>query len=312
VAINPSWTGADGRLCEYSRPYKSTKAKRKHPSATAYVHGLYTVPGLPQDQAQYVEKRFMQVTDDLAARALHILLNPGGPAAVDLDARQKIGWARFLYSLTVRNPESLKRMQQMAPQAAAQSLERFRQNYDLLRVPDDPATFEEFKVEFVANPRNIAPQTVLPTLLNSKLVITEIATYRFFTAHINNGRHSLLTSDRPIIMTNGLSVPNAHIAIPISPHRLFVAAKSDDTYNDISRMTPDILIETSNNKVVEQAVKYVYGIDDTHGLRPRCPMGSQRQPTQSATSCCVWPSRCQVRHSRTWRPAKSPSRTASW
>ena len=36
-----------------------------------------------------------------------------------------------------------------------------------------------------------------------------------------------------------------------------------------------------------------------HGLRPRCRTASRRRPTRSATSCCVWPSRCQIRRLRT-------------
>ena len=36
---------ADGRICEFSKPYDRAKARRVFPDATAYVHGLNRIPG---------------------------------------------------------------------------------------------------------------------------------------------------------------------------------------------------------------------------------------------------------------------------
>jgi Protein of unknown function (DUF4238) len=41
------WAGADGRICEFSRPYDRVKARRVFPDATAYVHGLNKIWGIP-------------------------------------------------------------------------------------------------------------------------------------------------------------------------------------------------------------------------------------------------------------------------
>src|SRR4051812_24973391 len=61
------WAGADGKLCEYSRPHGETaKGLRKAPKSTAFVRDLYTIPGAPPEAAQFVEKRFMKLTDDWA------------------------------------------------------------------------------------------------------------------------------------------------------------------------------------------------------------------------------------------------------
>ncbi len=72
----------------------------------------------------------------------------------------------------------------------------------------------------------------------------------------------MLTSDRPVIMTNGLADPNAHMAIPIAPRLLFIAAKRPSFLNNVISMPADNLTELVNNKVCEQAVKFVYGEDD--------------------------------------------------
>jgi hypothetical protein len=259
------WAGPNGKLCEYSRPYRETKAKRKHPSGTGYVDGLYTIPGLPPEQSQFVEKRFMQAVDNWAAQALAIMLRES-PQAHDLDARMKVAWARFLYSLIIRTPEHIQRIQQKADENPPELPETLRHDYDKLRGPNDPATFEEYKAWSLANPLKLPAQRILPELINSERVITEIAFMRWTTAKVGKTRHSMLTSDRPVIMTNGLVQPDAHIAIPLSPKLLFLATKSDQTRRAIASMSDDQIVETVNHKVSEQAIKYVYGIDD-HQLR---------------------------------------------
>jgi hypothetical protein len=50
--------------------------KLKQPAATDYVEGLYTIPGLSTDQAQFVEREFMNLTNNWAAKALWVLLQP--------------------------------------------------------------------------------------------------------------------------------------------------------------------------------------------------------------------------------------------
>jgi Protein of unknown function (DUF4238) len=255
------WAGPDGKLCEYSRPYAETKAKRKHPSGTGYVAGLYTIPGISPEQSQFVEKRFMQAVDNWAARALAVMLR-GNPQPHDLDRRLKVAWARFLYSLIIRTPEHIRRIQQKADENPPELPETLREDYDKLRGPNDPATFEEYKAWSSANPLKLPAQQILPELINSERVITEIAFMRWTTAPLGNTKHSMLTSDRPVIMTNGLVQADAHIAIPLSPKLLFLATKTDETHRAISSMSSNEIVEVVNHKVSEQAVKYVYGIDD--------------------------------------------------
>jgi Protein of unknown function (DUF4238) len=261
IFYSKQWAGPDGKLCEYSRPYGETKAKRKHPSGTGYVNGLYTIPGLPPEQSQFVEKRFMQAVDNWAARALAIMLRES-PQAHDLDARMKVAWARFLYSLMIRTPEHIKRIQQKADENPPELPETLRHDYDKLRGPNDPATFEQYKAWSLANPLKLPAQRILPELINSERVITEIACMRWTTANVGRTRHSMLTSDRPVIMTNGLVQSDAHIAIPLSPKLLFLATKSDETRRAIASMNSDEIVEVVNHKVSEQAIKYAYGIDD--------------------------------------------------
>jgi Protein of unknown function (DUF4238) len=230
------WTGSDGRLCEFSRPHDCVKPRRVHPDGTGYVHGLYRVPGLPYDEAQYVEREYLKKLDDKASIALRAMI-----AEVPLNKTLNIAWACFLYSLILRTPESLVRLGEQ---------------------------FEKTKSELVKKTNaTLSPNLVwtpghLPNFLASKLVIPGIVRMRWSTISVANAKHSLLTSDRPVIMTNGLAQPTNHIAMPLSPTKLFVATNSDETLRQIRSMPADRTVEAVNTKVCEQAVKFIYGTDD--------------------------------------------------
>jgi hypothetical protein len=64
-------------------------------------------------------------------------------------------------------------------------------------------------------------------------------------------------------MTNGLARPDAHIAIPISPRVLFLAAKTNAVADNILTQSSDQIVRTVNDRIAKQAVRYVYGVDDT-------------------------------------------------
>jgi hypothetical protein len=71
------WTDARKRLIEYSLqgPENFVKTRPTSPKGTGYVRGLNTIPGAPPENAEFVEKEFMQLVDDWAARALVALLD---------------------------------------------------------------------------------------------------------------------------------------------------------------------------------------------------------------------------------------------
>jgi Protein of unknown function (DUF4238) len=93
------WTGTDGRLCEFSKPYNEVKARRVHPDATAYVRGLNTIDGLPPWDEQYLEDVFFKIADNYAASALRILL---AEKTWRFTLKERSGWSRYIVSLMLR------------------------------------------------------------------------------------------------------------------------------------------------------------------------------------------------------------------
>ena len=59
--------------------------------------------------------------------------------------------------------------------------------------------------------------------------------------------YPFLTSDRPVIMTNGLSEPGSHLALPIGPKRLFIASNRQAIVDDVSARRPDDLVAFVNS-----------------------------------------------------------------
>jgi len=87
--------------------------------------------------------------------------------------------------------------------------------------------------------------------------------FNFHCGVFNFGRYSqrLLTSDKPVIMSDGLAKPNGHIAIPIGPKKLFLASRSQSLAHKICSV-PNFA-EVANDLVARQAHMYVYGVDDS-------------------------------------------------
>jgi Protein of unknown function (DUF4238) len=64
-------------------------------------------------------------------------------------------------------------------------------------------------------------------------------------------------------MSNGLVQQDAHIVLPISPRRLFIATKTEETFQYFREMNPNELARTVNNQVCQQARKFVFGCNDS-------------------------------------------------
>jgi hypothetical protein len=67
------WSGTDGRLCEFSRPYKAIKPRMTHPDGAGYIRGLYTFSGLAPAMVDFLEEQFFRGADDRASGALREL-----------------------------------------------------------------------------------------------------------------------------------------------------------------------------------------------------------------------------------------------
>lgn len=252
------WAGPDGRLCEYARPYREVKPQWKHPDATGYVRGLYTVPNGDPQVAEHIERHFFRITDNGAALVAQ-QLRAGGP--VDWFNMDRSSWSRFIISLMLRNPEYVARMaaEVVSFYAEPENEEKYRE----IRKPDDPDTFEKYLTQSTFHPAGRMSAYALQTIIDSPTMGGHLNKMRWSLVTFKNERHTLLTSDRPIIMTNGIIGPEDHLALPIGPRILFVATNNIETENKIRTIDATIMMTQVNHRVAAQARKYVYGTDNT-------------------------------------------------
>ena len=254
---------SDDKLCVYMKPYKKVVTYWKDPAATGYVDHLYTMPGVPPDQAQKIEKELMGTTDNFAAKALQVFLTHD-PANHPLTVAEKKGWARFLYAMNYRTPEKIAQMKETLASMTPAHLEEYRALYPAMRGTADPISFDDFKAAYLANERNMSPLLLLPVLMRSKQALPMIERMNYRTIQLKQSGLQFLSSDRPLIMTNGLAKPEAHMVIPLSPTTLFVGDKVNAAFTYLSSLTENQLARIVNQKVTEQSHKYVYSNSSSH------------------------------------------------
>ncbi len=76
----------------------------------------------------------------------------------------------------------------------------------------------------------------LQTIIDSPQMGGHLNNMRWCVVTFKNEKHTLLTSDRPLIMTNGLIGKDDHLALQIGPRMLFVAINNIETENNIRTM----------------------------------------------------------------------------
>jgi len=175
----------------------------------------------------------------------------------DLTWDMKIHWAMFLYGLVLRSPTHMAKIQKSVAAKKPVIVDRVRIDRDGKLLLDQPAV--PLRAPYAA------PE-MLPEMFKSKLLIQGINKMEWFTVHIHGGKHSILTSDRPIVMSNGLARPNDFLLLPLSPATLFIAANSKKMMKRLQEMDLNKLVISVNDRVSKQAINYVYGVDNRHLL----------------------------------------------
>lgn len=255
------WAGEDGRLCEFSRPYRLVKPQRKSPEAAGHLRGLYTIPGLPPESQSILEDKFLRQTDQAASDALDFMLaNTSG--VDDMSSRLRSGWSRFLLSLMHRTPEKVGDLRAKLRMELATRLPEIERDYQTLRQPSDPETFEDLRALLKRDVEEKTWAVLLERVIDSLTVGTFLNAMRWSIVTFNGSRHSLLTSDRPVCRTNGIDRPDGHVVLPVGPTQVFIAAKNPEIGAALRQANAGELHVCLNDIVARQAVRYVYGTDD--------------------------------------------------
>jgi len=252
------WLGADHKLQEFRRGYGGkVQTGRYGPGSTGYVDDLYALPGVSDKTRHKIESMFMAPVDNSAALARDLLLQGLIPTG-----ELRPVWARFLLSLLMRSPEQIRTFKSKIvgdwqnPSVALQA------RYQAERKPNWPATFEQMML-------TVEPELAERTgiLMATHLMQNEKVLTLFMSAMWNVldvSQHTdmrFMTSDHPVIMTNGLGREDGHFALAISPTHLFAGFMNQEIMKAIKGLHPDVIVDDVNKLVIGQGRKYVYALD---------------------------------------------------
>jgi hypothetical protein len=255
------WAGPDGKLCEFSRPFKAVTPLRRAPSGTGFADRLYELRAFPPALAQQVEQKFFKAVDTRASDALALMEREGNSAAWSVDLRS--AWSRFIVSLLTRCPEDLEVFRKRWSATVDRVDPRVEEEYAALRGPDDPPTMADY---IAAEPAEIKEKSLFEAfmrLMDNPKIGRQLNPMHWRVLDLPpDGGHELLTSDRPVVHTNGLRAKGGHLALPIGPRKLFLAAIEISTVEAICRSDPRALTKEMNTLVTESAARFVYGTDD--------------------------------------------------
>lgn len=269
------WIGDDSKFERYDMPIAGKIVDRRvHKSRVGWELGLYSSPG-DRRGVEWLESKIFQVIDDRAAPVLQSMVTEPSP---DLSAGQRSAWTVFLRSLFHRTPENFTATISSAISMIDEALEEARSHYMAFRGTNDPSTFEEFKDSMTLEERRRMALKSLPDLIaNPRLgqFFQDMPT-RIFT--LPDAARDFLLSDDPMVRTNGLKKEDGHLAIAISPRKLFVSAYRERKLDEIATLSPQDLVTQINTWTVESARKFVAARDKSQDRFIRNRFGKNPKP----------------------------------
>lgn len=214
--------------------------------------------------------------DSLAADALVALERDGSQARWDGDSRS--AWTRFILSLLLRCPEDIESLRNWWRTEFTRTDSKLEARYQSRRKDVDPPTFSDFLARRPTAEIEKHQFEMLFKLIDNQKIGSTINQMHWHVIVFPDNSLPLMTSDRPIIRTNGILQENGHIALPIGPRKLFIAANTPGFIRRLDSISKTQLAKEVNRNVTQHAVKFVYALDDGNIEFVKKHFGSRRQP----------------------------------
>ena len=250
-------TSGRKQVCEYSRPYKEVHCRLRYPSETGKQRNLYSLPG-EDDPAtrEHVEIRVMSPLDDAAATALSVI--ESGKHVTDPVMRD--AWAKFLVSQLHRSPARLRyfsrKIRGVDGEITASDLEDYRR----LKPPGAPDNPRDYFKDVHEDEISHTRAKLITGLIQSAMLAGAIIHMDWRILRLDC-RHGLLTSDDPIMTSNGIGHENSFVMLPISPEMMFIASKQPRVIDAFASQDALALERGFNDAICRQADALVIGSD---------------------------------------------------
>jgi hypothetical protein len=269
------WAGQNGKLIEYAIKHGKLIAKPVGPHSTGYELDLYAFNELAPDVRQYIEQHFFNYADNIASIALERhLAGSREPWSAELLS----AWSRFLIGIHLRHPDAVPELRAAAQSIWEGSGGASQRAYDAIRKPEDPATFDEY---LEARDPLIAAKMRINMVIKSfdnDILGKHINGMKWAVVDVSASPIRLLLSDRPVEISN-LKEPRGFVSMPIGPTRLFVAANSPASLDNLRRVKPSEMVRHVNLFIVGRARRFVWAQDETQTRFIDNHMSTSLEPT---------------------------------
>ena len=267
----------DGKLVEFSRPYREVVSTSRTPKGTGFQPSLYSLPGEDDPhRREQIELGIMNHIDGRGAVAYQKLM-AGRPQ--DLEADQRSAWALFVNSLLFRTPARLRWFDEQLRGAEFAFTEDESADDEPLRSTEQPSDAQGFFKDASDDDLSVARMSLMIDLIASQQLGQGIFGMVWEVLPLPSLKHGLLTSDDPIMMSNGMDRPDSFLLLPLGPHHLFVAGSTERAVQAFTSQLPRDLERAINTSIAEQAEQIVIGHHNGHqrfvearlGKTPRGP-----------------------------------------
>lgn len=254
----------NGKLCEYRRRQNGLVAKPRSPRATGFEWNLYSLPG-EDDPAmrEQVESRIMHRVDTRAAAVLRYMIDHHG---AQLSQTYSDAWILFVVSMIFRTPARLRWLNEQIRTADYAFDDDERAAYAELKSPTHPPTPEEYFALGDPEELSVARMKLMLRMIGSTLIGQSLASMVWEVHTLETLNHGLLTSDDPVMTSNGLNSGDSFVILPIGPRQLFIAANSHRAMWSFRSQTDRAVERAMNDAVVAQADQLVIGENDWQSL----------------------------------------------
>ena len=235
--------------------------KRTHPAGTGWVDRLYELRGLSGANAQAIEETFMKPVDTAAANVLKAF---SSEQRVSFSADEMEAWARFMLSLMHRHPDDLRAFKAHFAHDWRNVSPEMDQDYQRRRRREWPEDLQAYMNGIPDDQAERIGLTILVELMENLNVIRHVISMRWGALCFPTISREVITSDRPLIMTDGLGHAESFILMPIGPRKVFYAVNTPEMVRRFNLQDPNRTIESINKQVARQASRYVYAGSDGH------------------------------------------------
>ncbi|MCR9280331.1 MAG: DUF4238 domain-containing protein [Rhodobacteraceae bacterium] len=263
------------RLVEYRRRGDGIIRPRwTGPRGTGYEHSLYDAA---DGSVVSLEESFMKPADTHAASAMKVFLSQ--EEGLHWTQAQRSSWSRFIMSMLMRHPDDIAELKQLVEQDWTNLTDEMREAYSHGWQDGMPESAEEWWEQNRDVYIERARLQWLRGLIDNEGIGRTINSMSWNVANVAEARHGLLTSDKPICMTNGIGTLDAFIIMPLTPTKLFIAVRHMDTLELILRMPMNELVDHVNREVVLNARRFVFAANTSLSRFVSDHFGRSDQPS---------------------------------